>query len=195
MKLFVGLGNPGKKYGLNRHNVGFMALDLISREEGLTFRAKHNYEYCETSSEAGKVFLLKPMTFMNASGEAVAKFLQFHPMPPQDVIVFLDDAALLLGSIRIREKGSDGGQKGLRDIIRALGTADVPRVRIGIGPQPERIPLEDFVLSDFPKSDRQDVEQSLLAAYGIYKLLAQGRPLAKIMNEYNKTIRTDDQEV
>jgi PTH1 family peptidyl-tRNA hydrolase len=171
-----------------------MAVDLIARKEGLSFRTRHNYEFCETSSADGKVFLLKPATFMNASGDAVARFLKYHPMEPADICVFLDDAAIPLGSIRIREKGTDGGQKGLRDIIRVLGTAEVPRVRFGIGPQPGRVPLEDFVLSDFPRSDMKLVEETVARAHDIYALVVAGRPLVKIMNEYNRTTRTDDPE-
>jgi PTH1 family peptidyl-tRNA hydrolase len=194
MKLFVGLGNPGRGYRLMRHNVGFMAVDFIAKKERLSFRTRHNYEFCETSSSGDKVFLLKPATFMNASGEAVERFLKYHPMAAGDICVFLDDAVLPLGSIRIREKGTDGGQKGLRDIIRVLGTDEVPRVRFGIGPQPDRVPLEDFVLSDFPKSDLKLVEETVARAHDIYALILEGRPLVKIMNEYNRTTRTDDPE-
>lgn len=188
MLLFVGLGNPGPSYRYNRHNAGFLALDLIARREGLSFRTKPSYELAETGQGQDRTFLLKPLTFMNASGSAVADFLKYHDIPPQQVVVVSDDAALPTGSVRIRTAGSDGGQKGLRDILRTLRTDQVPRIRIGIGPPPPAWPLERWVLSDFTAHEQPLLEAALDRVHKAFLLIVQGTPWPKVMNECNLTL-------
>src|SRR5688500_14568131 len=134
MKLIVGLGNPGSKYEGTRHNVGFQVIDRLVRESTAAGpRSKFDGEIWEGALEGEKSLLVKPQTFMNRSGGSVRKAIDFYQIPPGDVLVVCDDFNLPLGQLRIRGSGSDGGQNGLADVIRCLGTLDVPRLRIGIG--------------------------------------------------------------
>ncbi|MEZ6070203.1 MAG: aminoacyl-tRNA hydrolase [Pirellulales bacterium] len=155
MKLIVGLGNPGHKYDKTRHNVGFAVLDELERRDGGT-PARRRVAFQGLKAEAGiggeKVLLLWPHTYMNRSGQSVAEACQFYKLNHRDVLVVCDDFHLPLAKIRFRPQGSAGGQKGLADIIRALGTDDVPRLRVGIGPVPDRYDAADFVLGRFAKT-------------------------------------------
>jgi PTH1 family peptidyl-tRNA hydrolase len=153
MKLVVGLGNPGPKYRNHRHNVGFRVVD----EAAVTFaseRWKERFEGMAAECAVGqeRVLLLKPATYMNASGRSVRRAVDFYKLALENVLVVCDDFQLPLGSLRIRTKGSSGGQKGLEDTLSNLGTEDVARLRIGIGPTGDCDPV-DYVLSDFPEQD------------------------------------------
>jgi peptidyl-tRNA hydrolase, PTH1 family len=146
-KLVVGLGNPGSKYEATRHNIGYEVIDrLASGGSGARFSRKFEGLLAEVEIDYRRVLLLKPETFMNLSGRSVVPALRFYKLEPADLLVVCDDLNLPLGKLRIRKGGSDGGQKGLRDISAHLGTEDYARLRIGIG---DRGPIEasDFVLS------------------------------------------------
>src|SRR5438046_5895165 len=139
MKLIVGLGNPGKEYDRTRHNVGFRVADLLSRKLSVDFdRTKFKGEYASATIEDGlggriDVLIVKPQMYMNLSGETVLNFSGFYKIPPEEILVVSDDVNLPLGSLRMRAGGSDGGQKGLRNISLRLGTQKYPRLRIGVG--------------------------------------------------------------
>ena len=134
MKLFVGLGNPGKEYEMTRHNAGFTVLDDLASKWHLSFdQEKFNATFAKTKINDETIILLKPLTYMNNSGEAVQRFMQFYKLNREDIIVVHDDLDLPVGKLRIREKGSSGGQKGMQNIIDLLKTDEIKRIRVGIG--------------------------------------------------------------
>src|SRR5678815_6195614 len=160
MKLIVGLGNPGKQYVGTRHNIGFEAVDMLARRLGwisgpgqFEKSARANFDgLAMDGSVLGlgeKLMLLKPMTYMNLSGKAVQGAMAFYRVAPGDVMIVLDDLALPCGRLRIRPGGSSGGHNGLKDIERALGTDQYPRLRIGIDTPPQFVPGKDYVLQPF----------------------------------------------
>jgi PTH1 family peptidyl-tRNA hydrolase len=184
MKLVVGLGNPGSKYEGTRHNIGFEAIDrLAAVGSGARFSRKFDGLLAEAEVEYQRILLLKPETFMNLSGRSVAQAARFYKIGATDLLVLCDDLSLPLGKLRLRAGGSDGGQKGLRDITAHLGTEQYPRLRIGIG---DRGPIDasDFVLSRFKSSERPIIDEALIdASQAVAVWVAQG--LAEAMNRFN----------
>jgi PTH1 family peptidyl-tRNA hydrolase len=165
MKLIVGLGNPGAKYQGTRHNVGFDAIDRLARESAAgPPRPKFEGDLWECTLADRKILLLEPQTFMNRSGSSVRKAIDFYQIPNEDLIVVCDDFNLPLGQLRIRAAGSDGGQNGLADVIRTLGTQEFARLRIGIGPVPPRWNPADFVLGKFTAQERPEIELQVARA-------------------------------
>jgi PTH1 family peptidyl-tRNA hydrolase len=168
MKLVVGLGNPGREYVGTRHNVGFDVVDVLANrlgwvngDEGFNRNAREKFGglaldgNCKLpSGETEKLLLLKPLTFMNLSGKAVQAAMAFYQLMPADIMVVLDDVALPCGKIRLRSGGSDGGHNGLKDIQRALGTNQYPRLRLGIDAPPQFVPQRDYVLGRFTEPQR-----------------------------------------
>src|SRR5215211_6220548 len=155
--LIVGLGNPGERYEWTRHNLGFMLVDLLARQAGAQVkRAECRALVGRAEFEARAVELVKPQTYMNLSGESVACLLRKRAelKPARDLLVVCDDIAIPFGTIRLRPRGSSGGQKGLKNIIEVLGTDDFMRLRIGIRPDHPVSDTARFVLEDFPKSAR-----------------------------------------
>lgn len=185
MKLIVGLGNPGSKYEGTRHNVGFQVIDRLADEAGAaSARSKFDGLVWECSLEGQKTLLLKPQTFMNRSGGSVRKAVDFYQIPVEDVLVVCDDFNLPLGRLRIRGSGSDGGQNGLADVIRCLGTDEVPRLRIGIGPAPERWSPADFVLGKFSAEQRSEADRQVARAVDAVKMwVSQG--VVAAANQFN----------
>src|SRR3954451_24993559 len=164
MKLVVGLGNPGSKYEGTRHNIGFEVIDrLAAGGAGAAFGRKFEGLFAETPIEFHRVLLLKPQTFMNLSGRSVGQALRFYKLDPSDLLVVCDDLNLPLGKLRVRGGGSDGGQKGLRDIAAHLGSEDFARLRIGLGQRSE-IDASDFVLSRFRPAERPLIDDALILA-------------------------------
>jgi len=162
VRLVVGLGNPGRRYQKTRHNLGYRVVDLLAEKYKKGFKAgKGEYLYCQLKIEGKEVYLLKPLTFMNDSGQAVFDFLGFFNLTPPELFVICDDINLPLGKLRLREKGSDGGHKGLSSIIYHLVSEEFPRLRLGIGPLPEGNVLEDFVLKKFKKEEEKSVEEMI----------------------------------
>ncbi len=148
--LIVGLGNPGKEYARNRHNVGFMLLDKLADDFQITFsRQKSNAAFAECLLDDKKVYLAKPQTFMNDSGRSVEPLVRFFRIPESQLLVVYDELDLPTGNIRIRAAGGSGGHRGMRSIIRELGAQEFPRVRIGIGRPPGKMDPADYVLQDF----------------------------------------------
>ena len=156
MKLVFGLGNPGKEYERTRHNVGFQILDVLARRYGVSF-SSHKYKALAAGVRIGdeRVLLVKPITFMNLSGEAVAPIVHFYKVPLTEILVVYDDLDLPLGVLRLRPKGGAGGHKGLKSIIQHLGSNEFPRLRVGIGRPPGRMDAADFVLRPFTKEEEE----------------------------------------
>ena len=149
IKLIVGLGNPGKKYVRTRHNAGFNVLDILAEEAGAGWKNWKDKAETAVMNRAEKVILVKPGLYMNNSGEAVRGLLDYFSITPEEMLVVSDDFSLELGALRMRLKGSSGGHNGLQSIINQTGTSAFARLRLGIGPMPERIDPADFVLSEF----------------------------------------------
>ena len=164
MKLIVGLGNPGKEYETTRHNSGFLAMDLLLEKcKNPTMSKKFDAYVGKVNIEGENVLLMKPLTYMNHSGSAVNQAVQYYHIEPEDILVMHDDMDLPVGSLRIREKGSSGGQKGMQSIIDALGTKEIARIRIGVGHSTPKAHEEvpDWVLSSVPKSEKEKFRNAL----------------------------------
>jgi PTH1 family peptidyl-tRNA hydrolase len=185
MKLIVGLGNPGTRYTGTRHNIGFEVIaELARRHAAGPPREKFQAELAEAPIAGEKTLLMCPLTFMNLSGQAVQPARDFYKIENNDLLVVCDDFALPLGKLRMRAQGSAGGQKGLDDIIRRLGTDEVPRLRIGIGPLPENWEAANFVLGKFSKEDVAGATEMVKrSADAVASWIRDG--LAKAMNQYN----------
>lgn len=191
-KLIVGLGNPGRKYAHNRHNVGFQCLDRLAQAHGLSFgsgvlsRAKGRQ--AKASLALGKiadvrVVLARPLTYMNLSGQAVRQLVSFYKLSLEDILAIYDDLDLSLGTIRLRPEGGSGGHKGMRSIIEALGSHAFPRLRVGIGRPPDNDAVS-YVLSDFTADEQitlESVYERIVAAVELF--LREGIEAA--MNAYN----------
>ena len=176
MQIIAGLGNPGAKYAGNRHNIGFMALDAIARRHGFgPWRSRFKGEIAEGSIAGQRITLLKPQTYMNASGQSVQPAAGFHKIPPADVWAFHDELDLAPGKVRVKRGGGAAGHNGLRDMQRAFGSPDFWRVRLGIGHPGMKERVHGHVLGDFAKADTW-VEPLLDAVADAAPLLAQGRP-------------------
>src|SRR6478672_12775830 len=164
MKVIVGLGNPGAKYAGTRHNIGFEVVDYLAAAPGCTpFREKYEAFVAELKEGDETILLIKPLTFMNLSGRAVRAVLDFYKLPLEQVLIVCDDFNLPLGKLRIRGKGSHGGQNGLRNIQEQLGTDGYTRLRIGVG-QPGPGDAVDHVLSKFKPGERKAVEDATAVA-------------------------------
>ena len=173
--LIVGLGNPGDKYYNTRHNAGFLMMDYIAERSGIRVdRAKYKALVGDGDLGGRRVLLMKPQTFMNNSGEAVAEAAKFYKIPPENLIVFSDDVSLDLGRVRMRKKGSDGGQKGLRSIVTHMGTEEFPRVKFGVGAKPHPdYDMADWVLSEFSKDEQKALFSCFEKAYdGLLRYLS-----------------------
>ncbi len=157
--IVAGLGNPGSKYVYTRHNAGFLAIDYISQKLGFDCKRLRFHALTGEATVGGvRVLFMKPETYMNNSGLAVREAADFYKIPPEKVLVICDDVSLPVGTVRIRAKGSDGGQKGLRSITEHLSTDKFPRIKIGVGQKPNpEWELADWVLSNFSDEDKQKV--------------------------------------
>jgi PTH1 family peptidyl-tRNA hydrolase len=185
MKLIVGLGNPGRKYEGTRHNIGFDVLDEVARRCGAASPAnKFEGRLAEASFGGERALLLWPQTFMNLSGTSVGKVRDFYRLADNELLVVCDDFNLPLARLRFRKQGSSGGQKGLGDIVRRLGTEEINRLRIGVGPVPDGWEGADFVLGKFTKSEGVEVELVVArAADAVADWATQG--IDYCMNRYN----------
>lgn len=184
--LVVGLGNPGNKYTLTRHNSGFLCIDLLA--EKLNFRVdrlKFKSLICDTTINGHRCIVMKPQTFMNNSGEAVRECASFYKIPPERVIVIYDDISLDVGKLRIRRKGTDGGHNGIKSIIYHLNSDQFPRIKVGCGKKPHPdYDLADWVLSEFKKDEQKDLLPALENASKALELLLDNQ-IDKAMNLYN----------
>lgn len=184
--LIVGLGNPGREYEKTRHNAGFRAVDILAEQLSCKIdKAKFQGLYGQTTYKGGKVFLLKPQTFMNLSGRAVLQLSAYYSIPPENIIVLFDDISLAPGRLRIRANGSAGGHNGIKSIIAEVGSQDFPRVKIGVGAKPNpEFDLAAWVLSTFSAKEEKDLSFALEnAANAALAIIDQGVPEAA--NKYN----------
>ncbi len=173
--LIVGLGNPGNSYHNTRHNAGFLMMDYFSQRVGVKVDRLKFKALCGETTLGGKhILLMKPQTLMNASGIAVREAASFYKIPPENILVFSDDISLDVGRVRMRAKGSDGGQKGLRSIITEIGSDAFPRIRFGVGAKPHPdYDLAAWVLSEFTKEDQKKLFDAFIRSYeGILPFLA-----------------------
>jgi len=186
VKAIVGLGNPGRRHRNNRHNLGFVVADYLCERRGGSFEKRDSlYELAEIRIAEKEIEILKPLTYMNLSGEALRSFCEEFGVDPGQVIVVCDDTNLPLGKIRLRASGSDGGHKGLRSVIADMESEDFPRLRMGIGlPQPG-LSLEEYVLRDFIEEEIPSAKAMVLRAYeAIIKVIESG--LEEAMNLHNR---------
>lgn len=186
MKLVVGLGNPGPRYSATRHNVGFRAIDALVERHGAGVAPKATFESesYEVRIEQQKVLLLKPQTFMNLSGRSVRAAVNFYKLPLEDLMVVCDDLNLPTAKLRLRGKGSAGGQNGLDHIIQLLGNQNFPRLRIGIGRPPEHWDPKDYVLGKFTRNEEEEASLAIARAADAVELwMKEG--LTAAMNQFN----------
>lgn len=185
--LVVGLGNYGKQYENTRHNAGFRALNALADDLGADVKRARFSALCGEGNIGGnRVLLMLPQTYMNNSGEAVAAAMKFYKLEPSQLLVFSDDVSLPLGTVRVRRKGSDGGQKGLRSIITYLGTEDFVRIKLGVGEKPHpQMELADWVLSRFTKAEGETMDEAAKTAAEAAKL-AITDSVDAAMNRYSK---------
>lgn len=186
MYLIVGLGNPGSQYSMTRHNIGFHVIDYIADQQQVKLnKLKFKGLYGEGRIGAEKVYLLKPQTYMNLSGESVREFCDFYKLPPENIIVIYDDVSLKPGQLRIRPKGSDGGHNGIKSIIYQLRTDVFPRIKIGVGAPPNKeYDLADYVLGKFQKDEIPVFEDAIIRAYKAAEEIIR-RDCQSAMNRYN----------
>ena len=184
--LIVGLGNPDKKYENTRHNTGWLALDYIADKYGCKInKVKYKSFVGNCTIGKSKVLLMKPATYMNNSGKAVVEAMNFYKIPPEKVIVIFDDISLDVGKMRIRSKGSDGGQKGMRSIIYLSGSDKFPRIKIGIGAKPNPDwDLADWVLSKFTDDELKTVGKMFDRTAKAVELIIDGKT-DRAMNMFN----------
>ena len=184
--MLVGLGNPGSKYARSRHNTGFRAIDALCERQRCRcdrLRLKALTGFCELGGE--KVLLVKPMTYMNLSGQAVRPLADYYKIPPEHILVIFDDVSLPVGRLRVRPDGSAGGHNGIKSLIAELGSQNFPRIKIGVGEKPHPdYDLADWVLSSFSPQEEKalapTIERALLAAETV---IAEGTTQA--MNRFN----------
>ncbi len=187
MKAIIGLGNPGRDYKWTRHNVGFEVINKLACDYNIDMN-KEKYKALIGEGRIGfeKVLLIEPLTYMNLSGESVREFVNFYKLQPEDIIVVCDDINLPVGSIRIRAKGSDGGQKGLRNIIYQLGYDNFTRVRVGVGEKPPQWDLAKYVLSKFTEEENTDIIKGITDAGDAVAMIIKDGSTQQAMNTYNK---------
>lgn len=184
--LIVGLGNPGPEYAKTRHNIGFRCLDIVADKLGCAIdKGKFQGLYGVTSYHGNKIYLLKPLTYMNLSGRSVLQLSAYFQIPPERIIVLFDDISLEPGRMRVRGNGSAGGHNGIKSIIQELGSQDFPRVKIGVGAKPHPdFDLAAWVLSPFTASEEKALAVSLEnGARAVLTILEEG--ISQAANAYN----------
>ena len=184
--LIVGLGNPGAKYEMTRHNAGFLAVDLFAIKENFNIKKlKFHALVGDVKIGGKKCLVMKPQTFMNNSGESVGEAAKFYKIPPENIVVISDDISLDVGNIRIKRKGSAGGHNGLKSIIAHLGSENFIRIKVGVGKKPfADYDLADWVLGRFPKEKESDLKQALENAVDSIPYIVNNQ-IDKAMNLYN----------
>lgn len=188
IKLIVGLGNPGPEYELTKHNMGFLLADFIKDKLALDVnwkKWKKNGEYLDiTLDNGGKFFLIKPLTYMNNSGIMVRSFADFFKLKSSSILVCFDDMSIDFGRLRIRRRGSFGGQKGMASIINVFSTQEISRLKMGTGPKPDKMPAENYVLSRLGKAELDKLDTTLENAYNAVMAALKGG-IDSAMNLYN----------
>ena len=192
IRLVVGLGNPGPEYDGTRHNVGFELVDRLAAERDLKWKRDRKFRAKIASANASLV-LTKPLTYMNLSGNAVARLQRFHKLDPDQILVVYDDVDLPIGRIRFRPEGSAGGHNGIKSLIEYLSTKEFPRLKIGIGSASGRGEMVGHVLGKFSQEEREELEKVLaIAQDGVNCALSAGLDMA--MNQFNRRSELPEQE-
>jgi PTH1 family peptidyl-tRNA hydrolase len=176
VQLIIGLGNPGSKYEQTRHNVGFVFVDEIARSKGASWKMENKFhaEVCKLSISGNDVWLLKPNTFMNLSGKAVAALARFYKITPESVLVVHDELDISPGQVRLKQGGGHGGHNGLRDIIAQLGSRDFYRLRLGIGHPGESRDVSNYVLGKASPDDQKHIDDSIYEALRTLPQIIEG---------------------
>lgn len=184
--LVAGLGNPERKYTLTRHNSGFLCVDELAEKHGFKInKLKFKAVIADTKIGSHRVIVMKPQTYMNNSGEAVAEAARFYKIPPEKIIIIFDDISLDVGKLRIKRKGTDGGHNGIKSIIAHLGSNEFPRIKLGIGHKPENFDeLADWVLSDFRKDEAKPLKDAIDNACEALEIMLDG-DIDEAMNRFN----------
>ena len=187
MYCIVGLGNPEKRYENTRHNIGFDVIDAVAEKYNIAVREKgFQALYGRGVIEGQRVILVKPQTYMNASGESVREVLDYYKIEAEEeLIVVSDDIALEVGALRIRKRGSAGGHNGLKNIILHLGTENFHRIRMGVGEKPKEWDLIDYVLGHFPEEEQKKMDEAVAEAAAAVKIMVT-EGAERAMNLYNK---------
>lgn len=185
MKIIVGLGNPGKPYEHTRHNIGFDVIDALAKKwDAPLTNQKFNGIYAIVHRPEGKVLLVKPLTYMNLSGECVGPLMDYFDIDVEDLIVIYDDLDLETGKLRLRQKGSAGGHNGIKSLIQHLGTQEFNRIRVGVNRPPAGMKVADYVLSKFSKEDQvvmsNAIDKSVMAVETALSI-----PFLEVMNQFN----------
>lgn len=185
MKLFIGLGNPGSRFDGTRHNIGFEVIDTLSDSLNIPLQqTKFKGIYGTGVVKGEKVFLLKPLTYMNLSGECIGPFMDYFQIPLEDMIVVYDDLDTVPGKLRLRTKGSAGGHNGIKSMIAHLGTQEFKRIRFGIGRPTNQQPVPDFVLNRFSKEESIDIEHGIDRSVKACEAFLE-TTFDKVMNKFN----------
>ncbi len=189
MYIIVGLGNPTKEYDNTRHNIGFAAIDMLADKYGINVtEVKHKALLGKGVINGNKVILVKPMTYMNLSGEAVRAVVDYYKVDEEEeLIVIYDDISLDVGQLRVRKKGSAGGHNGIKNIITHLGHDTFQRIKIGVGEKPKGYDLADYVLGHFSKEDLATLKDGMERVDGAVSLMLQG-DIDEAMNRYNTKV-------
>lgn len=188
MKLIICLGNPGNRYANTRHNVGFMFADMLANEISSSFtnEPKFKAEIAKGTYKNEAIWIVKPQTFMNLSGESLLALRNFYKIDINDLFIVYDDLSLELGKIRFRGKGSDGGHNGVKSIIEYAQTQTFDRLKIGIGPQPQYMKSEDFVLQNFPKEELDALQTTIKKSVEAFLYYCDvDKDIQKVQNKYN----------
>lgn len=185
MKIIVGLGNPGKPYEHTRHNIGFDVIDALAKKwDAPLTNSKFNGIYATVHRPEGKVLLVKPLTYMNLSGECVGPLMNYFDLDVEDIIVIYDDLDLETGKLRLRQKGSAGGHNGIKSLIQHLGTQEFNRIRVGVNRPPAGMKVADYVLSKFLKDEQEIINDAIdKSVNAVEKALSI--PFLEVMNEFN----------
>ncbi|MBO9131302.1 aminoacyl-tRNA hydrolase [Bacillus sp. 165] len=185
MKLIVGLGNPGREYALTRHNIGFIAVDELAHRWGISLnQEKFKGLYGSGVINGEKVILLKPLTYMNLSGECIRPLMDYYKIDIEDLVVIYDDLDLPVGRLRLRMKGSAGGHNGIKSMIAHLGTQEFNRIRIGIDRPKNGMKVPDYVLGRFVEEEKMDVVQSIKKSADACEEWLK-TPFLQVMNKFN----------
>ena len=186
MYIIAGLGNPGKEYAGTRHNAGFAVIDALADKYNIDVdTAKHKGLIGKGIIDGQKVILVKPLTYMNLSGECIREVMDYYKADIDDLIVIFDDISLEPGRLRLRAKGSAGGHNGIKNIIAQLGSDKFKRIRVGVGEKPKNWDLADYVLSPFSKEERTQVDEAIRHAADALEMILQD-DIDSAMNKYNK---------
>lgn len=193
MYIIAGLGNPGKEYENTRHNVGFDVIDALAEKYNISvLELKHKAMIGKGYIEGQKVVLVKPLTFMNLSGESIRPIVDYYKVnAEQELIVISDDISLPPGQLRVRKKGSAGGHNGLKNIIKLLGSENFQRVRMGVGEKPKNYDLADWVLGHFNKEERKAVDEAARKAVRAVEMMMND-DVDAAMNEFNRKVQAED---